>query len=51
MWNSVFRKERRFPRCPVRPWAQAWTFARGRIIRWALFPDKAAALEAAGRSK
>jgi ketosteroid isomerase-like protein len=28
--------------------AQVWTFARGRIIRWELFPDKEAALEAAG---
>ena len=28
--------------------AQVWTFGRGRVIRWALFPDKAAALEAAG---
>jgi ketosteroid isomerase-like protein len=28
--------------------AQVWTFGRGRIIRWELFPDKAAALEAAG---
>jgi len=29
-------------------WAQVWTFGRGRITRWELFPDKAAALEAAG---
>jgi ketosteroid isomerase-like protein len=29
-------------------WAQVWTFSRGRIIRWELFPDRAAALEAAG---
>lgn len=29
-----------------RRWAQAWTFHRGRIIRWDLFEDKAAALEA-----
>ena len=29
-------------------WAQVWTFDRGRIIRWELFPDKAKALEAAG---
>ena len=29
-------------------WAQVWTFGRGRIIRWDLFPDRAAALEAAG---
>ena len=28
--------------------AQVWTFGRGRIIRWDAFPDKAAALEAAG---
>ena len=32
-------------------WAQVWTFRRGRIIRWELFPDKAAALEAAGLSE
>jgi ketosteroid isomerase-like protein len=31
-----------------RQWAQVWTFRRGRIIRWELFGDKAAALEAAG---
>lgn len=29
-------------------WAQIWTFHRGLIIRWALFPDENAALEAAG---
>lgn len=29
-------------------WAQVWTFRRGRIIRWELFPDRAAALEAVG---
>jgi ketosteroid isomerase-like protein len=29
-------------------WAQVWTFAGGRLIRWELFPDKKAALEAAG---
>jgi ketosteroid isomerase-like protein len=29
-------------------WAQIWTFHRGRVIRWELFPDKAAALEAVG---
>lgn len=29
-------------------WAQVWTFGRGRIIRWEMFPDRAAALEAAG---
>lgn len=28
--------------------AQVWTFSRGRIVRWEVFPDKAAALEAAG---
>jgi ketosteroid isomerase-like protein len=28
--------------------AQIWTFHRGRIIRWELFPHRAAALEAAG---
>ena len=32
-------------------WAQVWTFRRGRIVRWELFPDKAAALEAAGLSE
>jgi ketosteroid isomerase-like protein len=31
-----------------RHWAQVWTFRRGRIIRWELFEDKGAALEAAG---
>jgi ketosteroid isomerase-like protein len=31
-----------------RCWAQVWTFSQGRLIRWELFPDKAAALEAAG---
>jgi ketosteroid isomerase-like protein len=31
-----------------RRWAQVWTFRRGRISRWGLFQDKAAALEAAG---
>jgi ketosteroid isomerase-like protein len=31
-----------------RRWAQVWTFSRGRIIRWEMFPDKAAALEAVG---
>lgn len=29
-------------------WAQVWTFHRGRIIRWEVFPDKEAALEAVG---
>ena len=28
--------------------AQVWTFDRGRIVRWGLFPDKGAALEAVG---
>jgi len=32
-------------------WAQTWTFSRGRIIRWELFPDTARALEAAGLSE
>jgi ketosteroid isomerase-like protein len=31
--------------------AQVWTFARARIIRWEMFPDKDAALEAAGLSE
>ena len=31
-----------------RRWAQVWTFSRGRIIRWEMFPDKAAALDAVG---
>jgi ketosteroid isomerase-like protein len=31
--------------------AQVWTFHRGRIIRWEVFPDKATALKAAGLSK
>ena len=31
-----------------RRWAQVWTFGQGRITRWGLFQDKAAALEAAG---
>ena len=29
-------------------WAQVWTFSRGRIVRWEVFPDRAAALAAAG---
>lgn len=29
-------------------WAQVWTFSRGRIVRWELFPDRAAALQAVG---
>lgn len=32
-------------------WAQVWTFGRGRIIRWGVYADKAAALEAAGLSE
>ena len=32
-------------------WAQVWTFSRGRIIRWELFPDTARALEAVGLSE
>ena len=28
--------------------AQVWTFHRGKVIRWELFPDKATAFEAAG---
>ena len=32
-------------------WAQVWTFGRGRIIRWEVFPDKTAALVAAGLSE
>jgi ketosteroid isomerase-like protein len=28
--------------------AQVWTFSRGRIIRWDVFPDMARALEAVG---
>jgi ketosteroid isomerase-like protein len=31
--------------------AQVWTFSRGRIIRWELFPDAAGALEAVGLSE
>ncbi len=34
-----------------RRWAQVWTFREGRIVRWALFVDKAEALEAAGLSE
>jgi ketosteroid isomerase-like protein len=30
---------------------QAWTFSRGRIIRWELFPDTARALAAVGLSE
>ena len=32
-------------------WAQIWTFRRGRIIRWEMYPDKASALEAVGLSE
>jgi ketosteroid isomerase-like protein len=31
-----------------RRWAQVWTFSQGRIVRWELFPDRAAAVESAG---
>ncbi len=31
-----------------RRWAQTWTFHRGRLIRWEVFPEKAEALVAAG---
>jgi ketosteroid isomerase-like protein len=31
--------------------AQVWRFHRGKVIRWELFPDKPAALEAAGLSE
>ena len=31
-----------------RRFAQVWTFHRGKVIRWEIFPDKAAALAAAG---
>ena len=34
-----------------RRWAQVWTFSRGQIIWWAMFPDRASALEAAGLSE
>jgi ketosteroid isomerase-like protein len=34
-----------------RRWAQIWIFHRGRIIRWELFGDKDAALEAVGLAK
>ena len=33
-----------------RRFAQVWTFHRGKVIRWELFPNKAAALEAVGLS-
>ena len=31
-----------------RRFAQVWTFHRGKVIRWELFPDETAAREAAG---
>jgi ketosteroid isomerase-like protein len=31
-----------------REFAQVWTFSRGQVIRWEVFPDAAAALAAAG---
>lgn len=31
-----------------RRFAQVWTFHRGKVIRWELFPDEATALEALG---
>jgi ketosteroid isomerase-like protein len=31
--------------------AQVWTFSRGRIVRWEVFPNIARALEAAGLSE
>jgi ketosteroid isomerase-like protein len=31
-----------------RRFAQVWTFHRGKVIRWELFPDQAAALAAVG---
>jgi ketosteroid isomerase-like protein len=31
-----------------RRFAQVWTFHRGKVIRWEVFPDEAAALEAVG---
>ena len=34
-----------------REFAQVWTFHRGKVIRWEVFPDKVAALEAAGLSE
>ena len=33
-----------------RRFAQIWTFLRGRVVRWEVFPDRATALEAAGLS-
>ena len=34
-----------------REFAQIWTFRRGKVIRWEIFPDRAAALEAVGISE
>ncbi len=34
-----------------RRWAQVWTFSRGRIVRWELFADRAAALRAVGLAR
>jgi ketosteroid isomerase-like protein len=34
-----------------RLFAQLWTFRAGRIVRWEVFSDKAAAMEAAGLSE
>jgi ketosteroid isomerase-like protein len=34
-----------------RRFAQVWTFSRGRIVRWEVFPDAARALEAVGLSE
>jgi ketosteroid isomerase-like protein len=31
-----------------RHWAQVWTFSQGKIVRWELYPDRAAAVEAVG---
>ena len=31
-----------------RRFAQVWTFSRGRVVRWEVFPDAARALEAVG---
>ena len=50
----VLVRERGFGRGSGAPfderWAQVWTFCRGRIIRWDVFPDAARALEAVGLS-
>jgi ketosteroid isomerase-like protein len=34
-----------------RHWAQVWTFRKGLIVRWELFPDKGEALRAVGLSE